>query len=220
MNSATGLSSTVEDLIKFYHAHLFGNDIILPDYIKREMHRVQFKGKIEEQGLGFSLSKIGGTTLVGHGGGYPGFITRSGLNQDQKLVIIVLTNAVDGPAEILLNGIVGILNKLKKEGEKFIVKVQEKQPDFSDITGFYANDWGTSLYSQIGSKLVAVSPSLGNPLEFFIIFKHKQGYKFISPKDFPTNSPGQPFEFIEDSKGEKVLLDSHQGKSFRFTFTY
>jgi CubicO group peptidase (beta-lactamase class C family) len=209
MNSATCLSSTVEDLIKFYRAHIFGNDVLFPDYIKREMQRTQFKGKILEKGLGFSIEKIGDTTLVGHSGGFPGFITQSGLIQDQKLVIVVLTNAVDGPAFILLSGIVRILNKIKKDEKKFLVKEQKGKPDFSSIIGFYANDWTTSLYSQIGSKL-----------DYFIIFKHDQGYKFINPKEFPAYAPGQSFEFIDDPEGEKIVMDNHQGKKFPFKFNY
>lgn len=218
MNAATGLSSTVEDLIKFYQAHMFGNDTLIPDYIKREMQRTQFKRNKGEYGLGFILEKIGGTTLIGHSGGFPGFFTQSGLIQDQKIVIVILSNAVDGPARVLLNGIVGILNKLKKNREKFSIKEQEKRPDFSRIIGFYANDWGTTLYSQIGSKLVKILPNLDNPLEFFVIFKHDQSFKFIIPEDFPFS--GQYFEFIDDSKGEKILIDSHRGKSFRFEFKY
>jgi CubicO group peptidase (beta-lactamase class C family) len=220
MNSATGLSSTVEDLIKFYRAHMFGNDVLFPDFIKREMQRTQFKGEILEKGLGFSIEKIGNTTLVGHGGGFPGFITQSGLIQDEKLVIVVLTNAVDGPAYILLSGIVKILNKLKKDEKKFLVKEPEDKADFSSIIGFYANDWSTSLYSQIGSKLVGISPGFDNPLDYFIIFKHDQGYKFINPKEFPAYAPGQSFEFIDDPEGEKVLIDNHQGKKFPFKFNY
>ena len=218
MNSAGGLSSTVEDLIKFYQAHMFGNDTLFPDYIKREMQRTQFKGKILERGLGFSIEKIGNTTIIGHGGGHPGFITQSGLMQDQKIVIVVLSNAVDGPAYILLSGIVRILNKLKKNKEEFLAKEQENRPDFSSIIGFYASDWTTSFYSQIGSKLVEILPGLDNPLEYFVIFKHDQGYKFINPKD--AYSPGQSFEFIDDPKGEKILIDSHQGKIYRFKFRY
>ncbi|MHA2010155.1 MAG: serine hydrolase domain-containing protein [Promethearchaeota archaeon] len=220
MNSATGLSSTVEDLIKFYRAHMFGNDVLFPDYIKREMQRTQFKGKALEKGLGFSIENIGNATLVGHGGGFPGFITQSGLIQNQKIVLVVLTNAVDGPAYILLSGIVRILNKLKKDEKKFLVKKQKDKSDFSSIIGFYANDWTTSLYSQIGSKLVGIAPGLDNPLDYFIIFKHDQGYKFINPKEFPAYAPGQSFEFIDDPEGEKIVIDNHQGKKFPFKFNY
>ncbi|MHA1212530.1 MAG: serine hydrolase domain-containing protein, partial [Candidatus Heimdallarchaeota archaeon] len=46
MHAATGLSSTVTDMINFYQGHFFGNDILFPDYIKREMQRIQFKAKL------------------------------------------------------------------------------------------------------------------------------------------------------------------------------
>ncbi|MHA2035272.1 MAG: serine hydrolase domain-containing protein [Promethearchaeota archaeon] len=220
MKSATGLSSTVGDLIKFYQAHLFGNDTLFPDYIKREMQRTQFKRKADEWGLGFSLATIGDIALVGHGGSFPGFITRSCLIQDEKIILVILSNAVDGPTLILRNGILQILNKLKRNKAEFSVKEKEKKPDFSSIVGFYANDWGTSLYSQIGSKLVAISPDLDNPLEFFAIFNHDQDFKFTIPKDFPLYSPGQPIEFIDDSERGKILVDSHQGKVFPFNFKY
>ena len=83
---------------------------------------------------------------------------------------------------------------------------------------FYASDYNTSLFSQIGSKFVGISPGLDNPLDDFTIFKHDQGLKFIIPKE--AYSPGQSIEFIDDPKGEKIIIDSHQGKVFRFKFTY
>ena len=219
LKAATGLSSTVEDLIKFYQAHMFGNETLIPDYIKREMQRTQFKKFGGEYGFGFFLLKIGDTTLIGHGGGYPGFTTQSGLIQDQKIVVVILSNAVDGSVGILLNGIVKILNKLKKNREKFLVKEKEDRPDFSNIIGFYGSgDWDTPLYSQIGSKLVSIAPVLDNPLEFFIIYKHDKDFKFTIPKGFPSS--GQPFEFVDGSDGEKILIDAHQGKIIRFKFKY
>ena len=208
-----------EDLIKFYQAHIFGNETIIPDYIKREMQRTQFRKFGGEYGFGFLLLKIEDTTLIGHGGGYPGFVTQSGFIQDQKIVVVILSNAVDGSVDSLLIGIVKILNKLNKNKEEFLVKEQKDKPDFSSIIGFYGSgDWGTPLYSQIGSKLVSITPKLDNPLEGFTIYKQEQDLKFTIPKGFPSS--GQPFEFIDGSEGEKILIDAHQGKYPRFKFTY
>jgi len=96
MNSATGFSSNVPDLIQFYRHHLLGNEDYLPDRDKREMQRIQFIDKEYSWGLGFSVNRAGRSTLVGHGGGYPGFLTNSFMDQESKIIIVVLTNSLDG----------------------------------------------------------------------------------------------------------------------------
>jgi CubicO group peptidase (beta-lactamase class C family) len=220
MHSATGLSSTTEDLIKFYQAHIFGNDILFPDYIKREMQRVQFKSKMANWGLGFSLPSLPNFVIAGHGGGYPGFITQSGIIQDQKIIVAVLTNAINGPALVLFMGILNIFDKLVKEKEKLSPNKKDKIPDMKDIIGFYENDWGISLFSQIGSKLVLIGPSYDNPAEFIQIYEHKEGHKFIAPKEPPYASPGQEIEFVDGPDKKKMFIDSHGGKNKRFEFSY
>jgi len=57
LNPAAGISSNVEDLIKFYQGHMYGNDTLLPDDIKREMQRIQFRMNNENRGYGFALSQ-------------------------------------------------------------------------------------------------------------------------------------------------------------------
>lgn len=222
MHSATGLSSTVEDLIKFYQAHILGKDILFPDYIKREMQRIQYKAEKADWGLGFSISELQDfRKIVGHGGGYPGFITRSGLVQDKKIIVVVLTNAVNGPALTLFQGILKIINLVtKKEKEKFKQKTEETIKDFKDVIGFYISDWGVSLFSQIGTKLVLIGPAADDPAELLQIYKHDRDYKFIAPKDLPFASPGQPVEFIDGLDGEKIFVDSHKGKAKRFKVEY
>ncbi|MHA1222923.1 MAG: serine hydrolase domain-containing protein [Candidatus Heimdallarchaeaceae archaeon] len=222
MASATGLSSTVEDLIKFYKAHMFGNNKLFPDYIKREMQRIQFKAKKADWGWGFAIRAVPGsdTKLVGHGGGYPGFITQSGLLQDEKLILVVLTNAIDGPARTLIMGILAILNHLKKHKKEFEIKKDEELLDLKDVIGFYASEWSTVLFSQIGNRLVSLNPHLDDPIESFQIFKHKEAKKFIAPKTLPFASPGESIEFIDSPEGEKILIDSHGGQVNRFHFSY
>ncbi len=220
MDPATGLSSTVEDLIKFYEAHFYGNDILFPDYIKREMQRIQYKGKSANRGLGFGVVNLSDKPLVGHGGGYPGFITRSGLIQNKKLILVVLTNTINGPAFILLNGIYKIIEFLEKKKGELELKENEKLIDFKEIIGFYESDWGISLFSQIGPKLVLIDPFADNPAEFIQIFKHKKDYTFTAPKDQSFSSPGQDIEFIDGPDEKKIFVDSHGGKNKRFEFSY
>ena len=199
---------------------MFGNDILFPDYIKREMQRVQFKSKNADYGLGFSVLDFPGDhTIVRHSGGYPGFITQSGLIQKEKTILVVLTNALDGPARTLIWGIGEILAHLDKKKEEFQLKKEETMQDFKEIIGFYAK-WGVALFSQIGPRLVGIAPGENNPIEFMQIYKHDEGYRFIAPKDRPFASPGQKIEFIDGPDGEKVFVDSHGGKAKRYTYSY
>ena len=111
---------------------MLGNNILFPDYIKREMQRIQFKAKDADWGLGFSITVTPEDKIVGHGGGYPGFITRSGLIQEKKIIIIVLTNAIDGPAITLFDGIKNILNQLDKKKKELCINQKVnfiKNPD-------------------------------------------------------------------------------------------
>ncbi len=222
MHSATGLSSNVDDLIKFYKAHIYGNNILFPDYIKREMQRIQFKAEKANWGLGFSITLLpkDNTHSVGHGGGYPGFITRSGLIQDKKVIIVVLTNAIDGPALTLSMGIWNIFSKLLKEKEKFQKKPEEIVPDMRDIIGFYIAHWGPSLFSQIGSKLIGIGPGDDDPTEFMQTYKHEKDNIFIASKEMAFGSPGQEIKFVDGPDGDKIFIDSHGGKHKRFSFSY
>ncbi len=224
MHAATGLSSNVEDLIKFYKAHFLGNNILFPDYIKREMQRIQFKNEKGDRGLGFGMLHLPGKpvkeSLIGHSGGYPGFITRSGLNQGKKMILVVLTNASDGPASDLALGLLKIFAKIAEEKQKFKLKAEETKPDYKDIIGFYeANGW-VSLFSQIGPKLVAVGPKDVFPSDFMQIYKLDKNNRFIAPKDLPFSSPGQPVEFIDGPDGEKIFVDSHRAEHKRFNYEY
>ena len=105
MNSATGFSSNVVDLLRWYQAHRFGSGELLHDRSKREMQRLQFEGPETRWGLGFSLASHGGLEFATHGGGYPGFITYSGIEQANGIAIVVLTNATDGPARVVFDGV-------------------------------------------------------------------------------------------------------------------
>ena len=220
MHSATGLSSNVEDLIKFYQAHFLGNDKLFPDYIKREMQRVQFKSKLTDWGLGFSIANLADTKLIGHGGGYPGFITRSGLIQEEKMILVVLTNAVDGPAFILLQSLYKLFKKLEKEKDKFTLEKDEEILDMKEIVGFYQSDWGISLFSQLGKNLVIIAPGADTPADFLRFYDHIEDYKFKAPNEPYNASPGETIEFIEGLDGEKIFVDSHKGQAFKFQYSY
>jgi CubicO group peptidase (beta-lactamase class C family) len=219
MHSATGFSSTVEDLIKFYKAHMFGNETLFPDYIKREMQRIQYSIKNEKRGYGFGETVIGSLKLIGHGGGYPGFITRSGLDQKNKLIMVVLTNAVDGPALTLMKGIGKIFDYLLKNPDKFLSPEVASKPQINDFLGVYGSHFGHILFSQINNKLISIDPFEENPLYLLQLYEFKDKLTFVTSKDAPFRSPGQPITFKVNTEG-KQIIDSEGVEIPRFNYKY
>ncbi|NHK32981.1 MAG: beta-lactamase family protein [Asgard group archaeon] len=218
---ADGLSSTVEDLIKFYQAHLYGNDILLPDSLKREMQRIQVKINNNLRGLGFGLSNNPEGKIALHMGGALGFRSMSGLIQNNKLVVVVFANATNVEIEGFFFGLchlVETLNSLKES----LLQTNEKVPDLKDIVGLYDSlkGWGPELFCQINSNLILLNPENKYPGGSMQILRPKEGYVFTPTNQTPTAKPGEDIEFIDGPDGDKIFIDSKKGEHKRFSYTY
>ena len=100
MAAATGFSSTAGDVVRWAAAHFLGDERILPDDAKRAMQHTQWDVEASgEYALGFQVADLGGRRVLGHGGGFPGFITHTWFDPVDRLAVSVLTNAIDGAAQ-------------------------------------------------------------------------------------------------------------------------
>src|SRR6266567_1326930 len=97
MASATGFSSTVQDLCQFMMAFFDGDTRLLQDETKREMRRIQWLR--EEDGIdwcvGLETWKVNDRRLYGHSGGFPGYKSRFGIDPERTIGVVVLANAID-----------------------------------------------------------------------------------------------------------------------------
>ena len=99
MAAATGFSSTATDVVRWFGAHFFGDDRILSDDAKRLMQHTQWSvAGAGEYALGLDVADLGGRRVLGHGGGFPGFITQTWFDPVDRLAVAVFTNVIDGPA--------------------------------------------------------------------------------------------------------------------------
>lgn len=202
MNSATGFSSNVTDLLRWYQAHLPGSGDLLHDRSKREMQRTQFEDAPMRWGLGFSISAHGKRQFATHGGGYPGFITYSGLEAESGLAIAVLTNAADGPARGLFDGIVRLIDRgvsgAFDDDASFDLDAADQ------LTGFYEHRWGVEQVARVGSKITMLDPVQLDPLLTLSVLEHVDGWTFripsthamAAPGELVTFEPGEPPELI------------------------
>ncbi|WP_222193891.1 serine hydrolase domain-containing protein [Modestobacter italicus] len=167
MAAATGFHATARDLTTFGAAHFTGDPTLLSDAGKRLMRRpeseIRAHGKEARwYGLGMDLRAAGDRHLVGHSGGYPGHITRTWVDPEGQLVVSVLTNAVDGPADVLARGLIGLLDLALAAPDG---PPQPPAAELQRYTGRFVNLWGVTDVALLGGRLVLLRPGLPEPAE-------------------------------------------------------
>lgn len=161
--AATGFASTATDVVRWFAAHFFGDERLVSDDAKRLMQRVEWAGEApgaSSYGLGMMVDDIGGRRVIGHGGGWPGHITRTFADPVDHLAVTVLTNAIDGPAHALASTIVRLVD-LAQQG----VAAGEARPaaDPGSFRGRFANLWGVFDVVDLGGRLYKIDPTLPLP---------------------------------------------------------
>jgi hypothetical protein len=165
------LASTVEDLAKFIALQLrdgpAGDGQILKGSTLREMQRVQWLRPDWQsgQGLGFGIRRVGSQVRVGHSGSVPGHLTRIEFVPEEKLGIIVLTNANDGDPTRYLNQAFTLVGPAIARAVKKPEAVAAPDPAWEKYVGIYT--WKNSDVHVLVLKgeLTMVVPDAENPWE-------------------------------------------------------
>lgn len=165
LGAAAGVSSTAEDLVAYFGAHALGDDRLLTDRSKRVMQRTANlidprKPDGPTYGLGFAGESIEDHRVVGHGGGFPGHITKTLLDPQDGLVITVLTNAIDGPASSLACGVLKIIDDAREHP----VTEPGLGADALVNVGRWRNLWRVIDIGMIGRRLLAIDPTREEPV--------------------------------------------------------
>lgn len=164
MSAATGFYSTSGDLLTYFNAHFVGSGALLNDESKKEMQRSQWRvqnsRENQEYGLGFEMNYVSNRKLFGHGGGFPGHITRTMCDPNEQLVVVVLTNCIDGEAKMMTKGIVSIIDHFQNSSAKLGDATIKKLERFE---GRYMNLWGITEVIRKGNKLLAINPNVWSP---------------------------------------------------------
>lgn len=165
MASATGFYSTATDVVRYAGAHFFGDARLLSDESKRQMQMTQWAVEgsgATSYGLGFAIADIGKRRVLGHGGGFPGQITRTFFDPTAKLAITVLTNAMDGPAWSLAAAGFTLVD-LALSGAGAADAGTGPVADLSRFCGRFANVWGAHDVVQLGGRLYGLNPAQLDP---------------------------------------------------------
>jgi D-alanyl-D-alanine carboxypeptidase len=197
MSAATGFCSTAGDVCQYFSAHFVGSNKLLDDESKKEMQRTQSisrtpDGSPDEYGLGFSMYLIDKHRLFGHGGGFPGFITKTMCDPEKEIVVTVLTNAIDGNAEEIARGIWTVIYKFLDAGD---VKAEH---DLTKFEGRFRSLWSTADIINVGDKLYEIDPTHWNPFSYPLELKYVDTKTLKYEYAYMGQSPGELVKYNED----------------------
>lgn len=175
MSSATGVVSTAADLCRWASGHFDGDERLLSDDSKRRMrHRAwTVEGKGEgDYGLGWGINDIGGRTVFGHGGGWPGHITRTMFDPSARIAVAVATNSIDGPALDMAGGAIRIVDLAARNAARSAAEGNglsgDRRGAAEAVCGRYASLWGVLDVVLLGGRLVGLSPTVADPTALHI----------------------------------------------------
>ncbi|HIA52290.1 MAG TPA: class A beta-lactamase-related serine hydrolase [Candidatus Melainabacteria bacterium] len=164
MAAATGFCSTAADLCKYFEAHFVGSKKLLNDESKKEMQRTQWRVKNthigEEYGLGFQIESVLDRKVYGHGGAFPGQRTKTICDSNEKLIIVVLTNCIDGEASYMARGLYTVLDHF--HGSAYRAD-RETIDQLRKFEGIYTSLWGDLAIVESGRNLIGVDPNTWFP---------------------------------------------------------
>ena len=207
-SAATGFYSTASELSAYFQAHLDGDTTLISDGSKRRMRQVQWTVTDDSSyGLGLSINKVNGRTYYGHSGGYPGHITMSRVDLDRKLSISVLTNSNDGPAGVLCDAILQLIDVAIGKDAK-----TEPRPaaELEKFEGSFAALWGRSDVVNLGGRLYSLAPASPNPAAFATELEvvSDTELKAVGDKGFGGYAENMRYTFNDDGSVKVIRGES------------
>jgi len=158
--SAAGFVSTARDL-----AHWFAQldpaaeKSVLTIASRREMVRRQWRNPHSSIELYYGLGIMSGKTAAwewfGHSGRFQGFASRTTVLPDSGVAVSVVTNSVDAPTDLWLEGLIHILANFAKHGAP--------ANGVRDWSGRWWALLGAIDLVPMGEKVIVAAPSLSNP---------------------------------------------------------
>ena len=204
---AGGLITNVTDLAKLYY-------VLSPRYAKqypllrkesrREMLRKVWDTGEENRwyGIGLNITKIKKRKIIGHGGGFPGFITEVSFDFDNEIGVIVLTNSSEGRTRSLTQSIFDAIRNFTAD-RKFRI-TSSPVNTLRRYEGIYRCHWGEIGIAALPRSLIAFdieNRQLMKEAAFFIPLRINE---FLIEEKNSFGSPGEKAVFQVPKRGGKV----------------
>ncbi len=132
--------------------------------------------------------------MVGHGGAYPGYITRTFVDPVDGFVVCVLTNAIDGPA-------LAYASVVRAAGQPRRRDVVGRRADLRTFEGRFANLWGAFDVCALGGRLRVFDLGLPDPTVQLPVLEVVDADTLRRADDGGYGSPGELIHVERDGDG-------------------
>lgn len=214
MAAATGFYGTADDVTAYLAAHALGRAELLTDASRRLMQRKESeisRPMTRWYGLGFVVEKIGGRTVVGHSGGFPGHITQSWLDPESGLTVAVLSNCVDSLASEGATNLIKLIDLAVNALEK--KATDAPGCDLDTFTGRFATDWGAFDVVNLGGRLVSLTPQ-GDPALSATELTVVDADTLMPAPEASFGAVGEPFRFQRAASGDIEWVRQGGGRAW------
>ncbi|WP_407572810.1 serine hydrolase domain-containing protein [Deinococcus altitudinis] len=214
MAAATGFYGTAEDVTAYFAAHALGRAELLTDASRRLMQRRESEITRPVKrwyGLGLFVEEIGGRTIVGHSGGFPGHITQSWLDPQTGLAVSVLTNCLGGPATEWATNLIRLIDLAVNAPEKKVADAPGH--DLDAFTGRFATDWGVFDVVNLGGRLVSLTPQ-GDPTLSITELTVVDANTLMPAPEAGFGAVGEPVRFQRRGSGDIEWVRLGGGRSW------
>lgn len=205
LTPAAGYTSTVEDLGRFaaWQFRLLRTEKaeVLKASTLREMQRVQFTDPDWKTtwGLGFTVTRSGEHTYVGHGGDCPGYHAMLSLRPDSETAVVAILTGTEAPSRYVA-AVFALLDKRK--GFAFKGQPPARDIDLEAYAGRYSDQpWGAEVaVAPWAGGLAIISLPSADPMARLTILKPKGGDVFRRVRDDGSEADDIRFERGPDGK--------------------
>lgn len=207
---ATGFYSTASDVVQYFSAHFLGDDRLIDDQSKRLMQQALWPTEKQDRhyAYGLAVTRIGERTLIGHGGGYPGHITSSVADPNDRIAISVLANAIDAPSESLAHAAVRLIDLARDTADARDrgYAGSTESLDMSRFAGRYASLWGVTDIALLGDRLYLLRPTEVDPVDNIteLVALDDHTLKMTGTSGYASYGELLTFKFDDDGRARSV----------------
>lgn len=196
-DSVAGFYTTIDDWLKLMSWFASGEGIICAAS-KGLMGKVHVQGNNKDDdgyGIALAIWDVKKNKIVGHAGGFTGYMSCFGMGPSNKVGVVVLTNAIGTWPRRLVDLVFHSIYCLDRTCEP------DKKSKFSEYEINLRSRWGNVILIAVKDGLIAIDPAEDSPFGNSFLLKHLRKDDFFIESGSAYDYIGETCRFIRNTKG-------------------